>query len=319
MDNITYYSYEALKKNLPLDSFYLMDKKIIDLYPNFLDEHARVYIIENPEAHKTLESFSQICDWLFEHQGKRSDNLMVVGGGALLDLGGFVAASFKRGMGLKFIPTTLLAMVDAAIGGKTAINTSFGKNTIGSFYQAHEIMICSDFLKTLDQKEIDSGRGEILKYAFLDAKLFEMVKSDEPLEKLIKACAIFKKKIVAADFRDLNDRRCLNLGHEFGHALELSYSCPHGQCVVWGIYYILQLYRPNLLTRFDFLLKKLNLSLLDYKLEQQQERFWTFLAQDKKNLHESEVTLVIPNENFDVEYLSVSVKKLREQFVPYEK
>ncbi|MCS7013487.1 MAG: 3-dehydroquinate synthase [Chloroherpetonaceae bacterium] len=178
----------------------------------------------------------------------RTYTVVAVGGGVVGDLAGFVAASYMRGLPLVHIPTTLLAMVDSAIGGKVAINHPAGKNLIGFFYEASATLIDPAFLRTLPPREIFSGLAEVLKYAligdrtffsFLEEQFEAIVAQRPPLVEAIKRCVAMKQRIVKLDFRETTGLRArLNFGHTFAHALEkLAHYrfLRHGEAVLFGM------------------------------------------------------------------------------------
>lgn len=167
----------------------------------------------------------------------RSDLMIAVGGGALLDIAGLAAATYRRGMRVVYLPTTLLADVDAAIGGKTAINVGPAKNGIGTFYAPEEVIICRDFLDTLPREELLSGWGEVVKYSLLDDYCLpdELIGTAEIPLSLLRRCIEYKIRVVTADPREERGlRQQLNLGHTIGHALE-GYSMAQGQHIPHGI------------------------------------------------------------------------------------
>jgi 3-dehydroquinate synthase len=160
------------------------------------------------------------------------------------DLVGFLASTYLRGVPLVLIPSTLLAMVDAAIGGKTGINTQFGKNLIGTFYPAHKILIDPTLLTSLPLSEWTNGTAEVIKYALIHSPgLFELLLQWNPkdaayMEQIIHECILIKTRVVEADFEEkMGLRRILNFGHTIGHALELleNYRLPHGEAVAIGM------------------------------------------------------------------------------------
>lgn len=204
------------------------------------------------ESCKTPDAFLSTLNRLILSGAGSNDLLLVLGGGALSDLGGFCAHVFKRGMKYCIMPTTLLAMVDAAIGGKNGINASFVKNIIGSFHAPEAVFISSVWLKTLPQEEINSGMGEVIKYALLDGKniftTFLSGKLNEQLrdDAILSTCAHLKQHIVQEDPFDTGRRKILNLGHTAGHALEscshaLGNPIPHGVAVAAGLLVMLEL------------------------------------------------------------------------------
>lgn len=204
------------------------------------------------ESCKSLAKVTQVWQWLEEKEATRRSLLAIVGGGSLTDMAGFAGACFKRGMDTAYVPTTLLAAVDAAIGGKTAVNFNGLKNEIGAFHMPRAVVMVPQLWLTLPAREIASGYGELLKTALLDSEAFAMQaigvgddiaagdgKYMIPGE-LVGRCAEFKQSIVIQDPRDEGIRRSLNLGHTFAHALE-SYArrrhlpLTHGHAVAIGL------------------------------------------------------------------------------------
>ncbi|MEX0904292.1 MAG: 3-dehydroquinate synthase [Balneolaceae bacterium] len=206
-------------------------------------------IVPQGENSKSVDTWSVVMDFLLTHEIRRNTPLVVMGGGVTGDLGGFAASAALRGVPLIHIPTTLLAMVDSSIGGKTGINHAKGKNLIGAFYQPIRVIADIDFLQTLPRGEWINGLSEILKYAaisdkeiFGDAKIFfeeDYNKIDpERLIRLIEKCVRIKAEIVAEDEFEGGVRAFLNYGHTFAHALEKAsdYSAmSHGEAVYLGM------------------------------------------------------------------------------------
>ena len=197
-------------------------------------------VIKDGEEQKNLQTVQQIWKTLMNHHADRHALLINLGGGVITDLGGFAASTFKRGIDFINVPTTLLAMVDAAIGGKTGVDFDGSKNQIGTFAQAKEVLCNPVFLSTLPRREILSGMAEMLKYGFVaDAKLLE-VKEDNFVA-YIKRCAEIKRQIVADDPFEDGQRKVLNFGHTLGHAFEscsLTRNQPlrHGEAVALGMW-----------------------------------------------------------------------------------
>lgn len=202
------------------------------------------------EAHKSLETVTRIWDFLLEHHITRRGVLVCIGGGVLTDMGGFAAATYKRGIDYINVPTTLLAMVDASSGGKTGINYKGLKNCIGCFAPPKETIIDTQWLKTLPTQEMLSGFGEMLKTGLVDEWVsglvderlwdrllrYDLEKMDvAELTPLIERCVAVKERIVQADPREEGLRKVLNFGHTFGHALEELSGMPHGYAVVYGL------------------------------------------------------------------------------------
>lgn len=182
------------------------------------------------ESSKSFASFQQIIDWLVERHAERTEPLVALGGGVVGDLTGFVAASYRRGVPLVQVPTTLLAQIDSAIGGKTGINHKNGKNLIGAFYQPELIFTDPALLLTLPERVYREGWAEIVKTGvILDAELFAMLEGRLPdlerrdadlLTQVVARCIRLKMDVVQGDERDGGLRNILNYGHTFGHALE---------------------------------------------------------------------------------------------------
>ncbi len=213
--------------------------------------HKEIYtiFINANEKNKSQNTSNTILNFLLKKNFSRQDCLITVGGGITGDLGSFAASLFKRGLKFINVPTTLLSQVDSSIGGKTGVNTSLGKNLIGTFYQPKLVVSDINFLDSLSLREKICGYGEILKhslidnknfYIFLNKKFLEIMKLKSPyIEKAIYESCKIKKKVVEKDEKEKNLRKVLNLGHTFAHAYEasLNYSktLNHGEAVILGI------------------------------------------------------------------------------------
>ena len=194
--------------------------------------------IETSESRKTLETVEGICRWLVEQNASRSALLLAVGGGITTDMAGFAASLSKRGIRYANLPTTLLAQVDAAIGGKTGVNLDGYKNMLGAFRMPEVTFISADVLRTLPQRELRSGLAELLKtFLLADAEAYETVLLRGVTQELILKAARIKEEIVGRDPFEKGERAKLNLGHTFGHAIEHASagSIPHGEAVAMGI------------------------------------------------------------------------------------
>ena len=217
-------------------------------------KNAQRIVIPATDTHKTLESLSHVWSEL-QRMGATRHSLMVnLGGGMVTDLGGFAASTFKRGIPYINIPTTLLSMVDASVGGKTGINFGGLKNEIGVFNNARSVILDTTFLRTMDHENICSGYAEMLKHGLINneemwAELmnFSLELSDESLEKLGRMVAesvAVKERIVTEDPTEHGIRKALNLGHTAGHAFESlaleRKAVLHGYAVAWGM--IVELY-----------------------------------------------------------------------------
>ena len=221
---------------------------------------AQIIVIGATDSHKTLESLSHVWEALGEGGATRHSLLINIGGGMVTDLGGFAASTFKRGINYINIPTTLLSMVDASVGGKTGINFRGLKNEIGVFSNASTVILDTTFLKTLDAENICSGYAEMLKHGLISnekmwAELinFDLARPDlQQLQTMVADSVAVKQRIVTEDPLEQGIRKALNLGHTVGHAFEsfaLKHSpILHGYAVAYGL--ISELYLSTVKTGF---------------------------------------------------------------------
>ena len=209
---------------------------------------AEVHVIPDGERHKTTESWSGIIDRLVSMHARRDASIIALGGGVIGDIAGFAAASYMRGIRFVQVPTTLLAQVDASVGGKTGINHPKGKNLIGAFHQPAAVIIDTGTLSSLPDREFNSGLAEVVKYgAIMDEGFFVWLENSfarirsrdtAALNHLIRQCVHDKAVIVAADEREAGKRALLNFGHSFAHALETLtgyHRFLHGEAVSIGM------------------------------------------------------------------------------------
>ena len=202
-------------------------------------ENAIEIVIRPGEQHKKLQSVQRVWKTLMKHHADRNALLINLGGGTITDLGGFAASTYKRGIKFINVPTTLLGMIDASIGGKTGIDFGGAKNQIGTFAEAEEVIVDPVFLETLPQRELLSGLAEMLKYGFIaDAKLLEA--NLENYQDYVLRAGEIKREIVAQDPTEKGLRKVLNFGHTLGHAIEshcltTDYPLLHGEAVALGM------------------------------------------------------------------------------------
>lgn len=255
---------------------------------------SNVYVLPSGESAKRIDYVVNICQFLSEREFTRSDVVIGLGGGVVCDMTGFAASIYLRRIECALIPTTLLAMCDASIGGKTAVDTAFGKNLIGSFYPAGLILNDTSTLSTLDDAQFSDGCAEVIKTAYAafnagygDAllKMCDDIKAN--LENIITFCSIIKGAFVREDLFDENKRMLLNFGHTIGHAVEFlsDYSITHGHAVAIGMAAAarasvrMQLCKPE--TR-DRLLSLLNKYTLPYECNFTAEQIFEAAKSDKK-------------------------------------
>ena len=225
--------------------FVLTDENIYGIYSSMIasmlpEKEIAKIVVPAGEQGKSIENVMLIWNKLLDAKAGRDALLINLGGGTISDLGGFAAATYKRGIDFVNVPTTLLAMIDASIGGKNGINFNNYKNQIGLFSEAQSVIINPQFLKTLNERDIKSGLAEMMKYAFVSDASFLDLDADNYLDFIEKA-AMTKDEVVALDMRETGLRKILNFGHTIGHALESYYLdkenyLTHGEAVALGMY-----------------------------------------------------------------------------------
>lgn len=266
---------DNVNKYLPdTDTFIITDENIkahyISRFPNY-----PLYTIKPGEKSKTLHKAADIYKWLLNNEADRSSYILGIGGGVVCDLAGFVASTYMRGVNFGFVATSLIAQVDASIGGKNGVNLDGFKNIIGVFNQPQFVLCDHNMLKTLPEDEYINGFSEIVKHALIsDAEKFSYIEENikglqsadsSVLEFLVNRSVNIKVEIVNADEKEKNLRKKLNLGHTWGHAVEKVAGISHGKAVSIGLAFAAKLSQKKGLlseseyTRIINLLKKLNL------------------------------------------------------------
>jgi len=309
----------GLKKTLKTSSlFVITDKNIEKLhlkyFTNLLKQkgyNVKISVIHAGETGKNIKSLSFLYDKALEAGIDRKSCVIAFGGGVVGDVAGFFAATYMRGINYIQVPTTLLAMTDSSVGGKTAINTKGGKNIAGAFYQPSLVWINSSFLSTLPRKHIKNGFAEIIKYALIFDKkfydyLFDALDNETIAPKdfdyiIYKSCT-YKAKIIEKDEKEITGLRAvLNLGHTFAHALETLTKYRkflHGEAVAIGILFAAKLSLrtkicgPEVYKEVEKLLKKANFN-LDAKNDEQQ--LLLLMKKDKKSLNGNIKFILIEN------------------------
>ena len=292
-----------------------ISKKIISEIKKSLNKKkVNVYFIEANEINKNLNSVNKILDILLNRNFSREDCVISIGGGITGDISGFAASIFKRGLKFINIPTTLLSQVDSSIGGKTGVNTKYGKNLIGSFYQPNLVISDIKFLKTLPKREIICGYGEILKHSLIANKNFfnflnknakKIFSLSSPfIEKAIYESCKIKKNVVEKDEKEKDLRKILNFGHTFAHAYEasLGYSkkLNHGEAVILGIKTALNFsLKNNLLKKNEYnsVINHISKSNLPSRINKffkvkDLNKILSFMTKDKKN-NSDKISLVL--------------------------
>jgi 3-dehydroquinate synthase len=228
------------RKNVVL----ITDDHLAKLYPNVFEGH-KTLIVPAGEASKDMDTIGMLCGQLLEMEATRQTTLIGIGGGVVTDIAGFLAAVYMRGVTFGFVPTSLLAMVDASVGGKNGVNLGLHKNVVGTIRQPEFILYDTGFLNTLPDAEWSNGFAEIIKYACIfDAELFGHLEINDlsfyrhnapALSELVTRCVAWKNKTVADDEQEKGVRKLLNFGHTAGHAIETLNAVPHGSAVALGM------------------------------------------------------------------------------------
>ena len=297
----------------------VVDKKVPRKFISGIKKKLRnkkvfLYNFDANEKNKNQTTINSVLEILLNGNFSREDSLIAIGGGITGDVAGFAASLFKRGLQFINIPTTLLAQVDSSIGGKTGVNSKYGKNLIGSFYQPKLVVSDIDTLKTLNRREIVCGYGEILKHSliakkkffkYLDQNFNNIIKLKSPyIEKAIFESCKIKKDVVEKDEKESNLRKKLNFGHTFGHSFEasLGYSkkLNHGEAVILGMMVALKFSNRNkFLNMHDYKLitnhytnSKLPSDINKYFKKKDLNKIMKFMKNDKKN-NSNKIKLVL--------------------------
>ena len=308
-------------------------KQILDSF--FHNYKYNIIITVEGEAAKTIGNAEKIYSELLKIDCKKDTCLVAFGGGVIGDLTGFIASTFMRGIHYINIPTSLLAMVDSSIGGKTGVNLTHGKNLIGTIYHPSKIIIYPELLQTLPQREYNAGMIEIIKYALImDSNLFNYIKNN--LNQLLKnsdyglikeviiKCIKHKIDIVKQDHKDLGLRNILNFGHTIGHAIEACHSYKdinHGEAVAYGILFaskisnIYSTLSDDEYNDIKNLINKITLPKLD-KLNI--DKILNFIINDKKNTREGLRFILLNNIGKAEITTKIDNSKIEEVIAEYE-
>ena len=284
------YHFEYFIKTLVLLIFGIL---CLTVLRNKFDENFNTHEILVNEETKNITTVDKIWEIMHSNSVTRSTNVICIGGGILCDVVGFATSTYKRGANLILVPTSLLAMVDASHGGKNGVNNNYGKNQIGTFYLQNEVLVCVEFLNSLNKEEINTGLIEVIKAGFIgNNKILELVYGDDSVysdKSLLQLAIDVKTKITKEDLKESNTRMYLNFGHTIGLLIESdsNYQISHGQAVGIGIlialeisekeYNLDQSYRKNYMTFLN------NAGLKShYKFKKTRSELITILSNDKK-------------------------------------
>ena len=316
---------------------FVIDNKILKssikiIVNSFSERKFECHFLTANEKNKNQSSVNKILEILLKKNFHRNDCLISIGGGITGDISGFASSIFKRGIKFVNVPTTLLAQVDSSIGGKTGVNSIYGKNLIGSFYQPSLVVSDINFLKTLPKREIICGYGEILKHSLISDKKFFLF-LDKNCQKILNLQTIFikkaiqkscliKKRVIELDEKENNLRKILNFGHTFAHAYEatLKYSkkLNHGEAVILGIMSASKFsLKNNLLSKNEFELIKDHL--IKFNLPINLKKHFTtknlgnlieFIKKDKKNKSKKISLVLLKKIGSPVFNINFNIKKM---------
>lgn len=274
------------------------------------DHQIQVFQMPDGEEFKSLGTYSDVMNQLITAGFNRDCAIIALGGGVVGDLAGFVAATYQRGVDFYQVPTTLLAQVDSSVGGKTAVNHPQGKNLIGAFYQPQAVLIDTDCLQTLSERDYRSGLAEVVKYGIIhDLAFFQWLeqhtaelkaRDTEALSFAIERSCAIKAAIVAADEREAGIRALLNLGHTFGHAIEAATQYGewlHGEAVAAGIVIASKLSEvTQKLSTSDFrrIVELLNALNLPVRAPNMPWSDWQRFMQRDKKVKDGKLHLILP-------------------------
>jgi len=311
----------------------VISEKVNKLYRKQLSfKNSVKFVLKDGEKEKNFKNYKKILDFALKNKLERKDAIIAIGGGVVGDLTGFVAATYLRGIDFIQIPTTLLACVDSSVGGKVAINTDFGKNLVGAFYQPKAVFCNLNFLKTLDDRQFKTGLAEVIKYGFISAdcindyNFFDFLKvnsdkiiarDEETLSEIIEISLKLKASVVSKDEKEQGLRKILNFGHTYGHAIEkiTNYKkFTHGEAVAIGMIFAINLAFKKSLISEEY--KNEGLELINmYNLIQKtpkfsQKKLIKLMKADKKVEH-GKINFVLPSKKSKVEIHSIDPEELK--------
>ncbi len=301
MSEILYRNFDgSIKELFPQGKkLYVVDENVYAIYSDMfssLSFNEMIYIVSSGEDSKSAANLSEIYDVLLDHSFTRSDYIVAVGGGVAGDLAGYAAATYMRGIRFVNVPTTMISMIDSAIGGKTGINYRGFKNMIGSFYEPLAVIVDINFLSTLEDKHFKSGMAELVKIAAIsDSDLYARLQREylspchPELLAFIKRAQSLKLAVCSSDFRDQSERAKLNFGHSFGHAIETYFEfqgITHGQAVAKGMLIISKIAENVGLAKegvYEDLRKTLLFQGLDVEVDVDVRDLLPYVLRDKKS------------------------------------
>ncbi|MDD3435635.1 MAG: 3-dehydroquinate synthase [Candidatus Gastranaerophilales bacterium] len=305
----------------------VINEKVNKLYGKKLNiKNSIKFVLKDGEHRKNFKNYKRILDFALKNKLERKDAIVAIGGGVVGDIAGFVAATYLRGIDFIQIPTTLLACVDSSVGGKVAINTDYGKNLVGAFYQPKAVFCNLNFLKTLDKRHFKTGLAEVVKYAFIEAAATSLLagevwgegylnffdflmnnsdkilaRNEEILAEIIEISLKIKASIVEKDEKEQGLRKILNFGHTYGHAVEkiTNYKkYTHGEAVAIGMVFAINLAFKKGLISEEYknegleLIKKYNLV---KKMPEFNEKRMIELMKADKKVKDGKINFILPS------------------------
>lgn len=306
----------------------IISEKVNKLYGKKLNiKNSIKYVLKDGEKEKNFKNYEKILNFALKNKLERKDAIVAIGGGVVGDLAGFVASTYLRGIDFIQIPTTLLSCVDSSVGGKVAINTKYGKNLVGAFYQPRAVFCNLNFIKTLDERQFKTGLAEVLKYAFIEkncngeseffdylAKNKEKIyqRNDDTLTEIIKKSLELKAAVVTKDEKEAGLRKILNFGHTYAHAVEkiTNYKkYTHGEAVAFGMIFAINLATKKGLIEEDY--KNQGLELINsYNLFKKMPKFKmkkiAELMKSDKKVEDGKIKFILPSSKSFVECYDIT-------------
>jgi len=229
--------------------FYLVDNKVFELHKTLFQPNKNTLLIKSTEDSKSIKNVSSLIEKILKLGGNKKSYIIGIGGGIVCDITGFIASIFMRGIRFAYVPTTVLSITDAALGGKNGVNFNHIKNLVGTINEPNFVLIDLCFLDSLKENDFNDGFAEIIKHACIASpELFKKLEkslisyeSRDLLSEILKESISIKLNIVSKDINDLTLRKILNFGHTFGHAIEAKYNFSHGNSVSLGMIYACQI------------------------------------------------------------------------------
>lgn len=308
----------------------VISEKVNKLYGARLNiKNSVKFVMKDGENQKNFKNYIKILNFALKNKLERKTAVVAIGGGVVGDIAGFVAATYLRGVDFIQIPTTLLACVDSSVGGKTGVNTDFGKNLVGAFYQPKVVFCNLNFLETLDERQFKTGLAEVLKYAFIEKSchahhkynFFDFLSENvdliysrdkEILEKIIRISLELKTAVVVRDEKEQGLRRILNFGHTYGHAVEkiTNYKkFTHGEAVAIGMAFAVNLAFNEGIISVEFKTQAMDF-INKFNLIKQTPKFdskkMILIMQSDKKVENNKIKFILPTNKATVESFEIA-------------